>query len=274
LEEAHLARWGHADKGQEAVQSRPVFDRVEGPRHRLDLSLRPLLPEARLAEWPHGLIGQSFDGDATPRQGKQDDYNAPVVWTTAQAEGAIEGVADDYRVASPFVTEFRFSRFDPLPSGARGPAPMAPDPPCSSSPRRTSPPPRPWCRPTPWRPLPWCRPTPRRPPPQLSVQPSSPRSDPPLPPASDRDECVAPSKCGLTQHRERRAAREVDRYERAARLKSAREVRHRAAGQVDRPQRGAPPPCREPLLVSGVDHRRRRGARLVAGVEALAADWV
>jgi len=107
-----------------SVQSRPVYDRIEGPKHRLDLSLRPLLPKARLAEWPHGLIGQSFDGDARPRQGKQDDYNASVVWTTAQAEGAIEGVADDYRVASPYATEFRFSRFDPLAEGKRGPAPV------------------------------------------------------------------------------------------------------------------------------------------------------
>jgi len=96
-----------------SVQSRPVFDWLEGPEHRLDLSLRPLLPEARLAEWPHGLIGQLFDGDAAPRHGKQDDYSAAVVWTEAQAEGAIEGAADDYRVASPFATDFRFSRFEP-----------------------------------------------------------------------------------------------------------------------------------------------------------------
>ena len=90
--------------------------------HHLDLSLRPLLPEARLAGWPHGLIGQSFDGDARPRQGKQDEYSPSMVWTTAQAEGA-EGVATDYHVASPFTTAFRFSRFDPLAKGTRGPAP-------------------------------------------------------------------------------------------------------------------------------------------------------
>jgi len=108
-----------------SVQSRPVFGWIEGPRHRLDLSLRPLLPEVRLAEWLHGLIGQSFDGDAAPRQSKQDDYGAPVVWTTAQAEGAIEGGADDYRVASPFATAFRFSRFDPLAEGKRDPALVA-----------------------------------------------------------------------------------------------------------------------------------------------------
>jgi len=107
------------------VKSHPVYDRIEGPMHRLDLSLRPLLPEARLAKWPHGLIGQSFNGDARPRQGKQDDYSTPVVWTTAQAEGAIEGVADDYRVAAPFATEFCFSRFDPIPGGKRDPAPVA-----------------------------------------------------------------------------------------------------------------------------------------------------
>jgi len=106
------------------IDPRPVFGRIDGPVHRLDLSLRSLLPEPRLAEWPHGLIGQSFDGDARPRQGKQDDYSTPVVWTTAQAEGAIEGVADDYRVAAPFATEFRFSRFGPLPEGKRDRAPL------------------------------------------------------------------------------------------------------------------------------------------------------
>ena len=109
-----------------------MFDRTEGPAHRLDLSLRPLLPEAQLAEWPHGLIGQSFDGDARPRQGKLDDYSTPVAWTTAQAEGAIEGSADDYRVASPFATAFRFSRFEPLPGGKRGPAPLPVSPPSPS----------------------------------------------------------------------------------------------------------------------------------------------
>jgi len=32
--------------------------------------------------------------------------------------------ADDYRVASPFATAFRFSRFDALAEGKRGPAPV------------------------------------------------------------------------------------------------------------------------------------------------------
>jgi len=69
----------------------PVFGRLEGPLHRLDLSLRPLLPERRLAEWPHGVIGQSFDGDAAPRHGKLDTYGAAVLWTAVQANGGMKG---------------------------------------------------------------------------------------------------------------------------------------------------------------------------------------
>ena len=41
------------------VTARPVYDRIEGPEHRLDLSMRPLVPERLLDGWPHGLVGQS-----------------------------------------------------------------------------------------------------------------------------------------------------------------------------------------------------------------------
>lgn len=63
---------------------------------------------------PHGLIGQSYDGDGLAVDGKQDDYRASgdVMSTEAQAEGAIEGTGPDYMLSQPFATDFRFARFD------------------------------------------------------------------------------------------------------------------------------------------------------------------
>ena len=64
---------------------------------------------------PHGIIGQSFDGSMIAVSGKLDDYgDGPEFTTSAQAEGAIEGSADDYIVPSPFSTDFRFSRFSAI----------------------------------------------------------------------------------------------------------------------------------------------------------------
>ena len=40
-----------------------------------------------------------------------DDYSGKTVVTKAMGEGAIEGVASDYAVNSPFSTNFKFSRF-------------------------------------------------------------------------------------------------------------------------------------------------------------------
>jgi len=100
-----------------------VFGHLEGPRRRLDLALVPRVPEAELAAWPHGLIGQSFDGDGAPLSGRVDDYSTPaaggVVHTSAMAEGAIEGTADDYRVPSAFSAAFRYSRLGALPGQTR-----------------------------------------------------------------------------------------------------------------------------------------------------------
>lgn len=64
---------------------------------------------------PHGLIGQSYDGDDVAVDGAQDDYRAAgdVMTTKAQAEGAIEGSPEDYKMGKqPFATAFKFSRFD------------------------------------------------------------------------------------------------------------------------------------------------------------------
>ena len=88
-----------------------AYDRISGPRHRLDTSISAQgnAPERDL---PHGLIGQSFSS-SEPRNGKQDVYPAAGRFaTSAQAEGAIEGTAAMYEVESPFATRFAFSRFD------------------------------------------------------------------------------------------------------------------------------------------------------------------
>lgn len=62
---------------------------------------------------PHGIVGQSFDGSLIAVSGKQDKYgDAPEFTTTAQAEGAIEGVFTEYVVPAPFTTSFKYSRFD------------------------------------------------------------------------------------------------------------------------------------------------------------------
>ena len=64
---------------------------------------------------PHGIIGQSFVPGLAARDGKLDNYTgAAEVTTTAQAEGAIEGVYTDYEVKawSPY---YMYSRFDAKP---------------------------------------------------------------------------------------------------------------------------------------------------------------
>jgi len=61
---------------------------------------------------PHGLIGQSYDGDAAPVDGELDDYKGKEVTTKAMAEGALEGDASDYELRHKFATRFAYSRFD------------------------------------------------------------------------------------------------------------------------------------------------------------------
>ena len=70
---------------------------------------------------PHGLIGQSYDGDNVRVDGAQDDYTAnPAEMTTsAMAEGAIEGVAADYKMTGKLSTEFKYGRFDAIKAQAR-----------------------------------------------------------------------------------------------------------------------------------------------------------
>jgi hypothetical protein len=96
------------------VRGQPIYNRVSGPMHRLDVAFESLVAVESLSA--HGIIGQSFDGSGIPRYGRMDLYpplNEPGEFTTsAMAQGAIEGAAMDYEVSSPFSTTFKYSRFD------------------------------------------------------------------------------------------------------------------------------------------------------------------
>ena len=92
-----------------AVAVRPIFGALRPGQKRLDLSIRELAVDAAVA--PHGLVGQAFDHDDVGVDGAQDQYAGSEFTTQAQAEGAIEGSWEDYRVAAPFDADFRFSRF-------------------------------------------------------------------------------------------------------------------------------------------------------------------
>lgn len=87
-----------------------VYRPVEGPRHRLDLSLSIRADERVLR--PHGLLGQSYDGDKLPRFGAVDVYPPKGVYRTrAMAEGAIDGNASQYELDGPHAVAFFASRF-------------------------------------------------------------------------------------------------------------------------------------------------------------------
>ena len=60
--------------------------------------MSPRVDVAKLKVAPHGLIGQTYDGDGLGVIGKTDDYKTRdnVVTTSAMGEGAIEGDASDY----------------------------------------------------------------------------------------------------------------------------------------------------------------------------------
>lgn len=92
---------------------------------RMKVEVQPLYNVTSDATAPHGLLGQTYDGDELPLHGKRDNYDilddgfpasARVisggrVTTRARAEGAIEGEASMYRIRTPFDTNFSFSRF-------------------------------------------------------------------------------------------------------------------------------------------------------------------
>jgi len=79
----------------------------------LDVAIQPLYNVDADVVAPHGIIGQAYDGDELAVDGKLDNEKSFGESTTAaQAEGAIEGSWEDYIMASPFATDFKFARFD------------------------------------------------------------------------------------------------------------------------------------------------------------------
>ena len=103
------------------ISPRPVYNRISGPHHRMDIELKPLIDERRMIVAPHGILGQAYDGDGLAVMGKLDVYpkDESTFTTSAMAEGALEGVADDYEMPSKFETVFKFSRFDRVTAGPR-----------------------------------------------------------------------------------------------------------------------------------------------------------
>lgn len=112
--------------GWEANSTRhPIYNKVAGaPEWRLDFTMRQFSGNTGFENLhgtsskschPHGLIAQSYDNDNIAVDGAQDNYEYnrthPIVTTKAQAEGAIEGIARDYKIADKFNTSFAFTRF-------------------------------------------------------------------------------------------------------------------------------------------------------------------
>lgn len=86
---------------------------VVGLHHQLDVQIKPRVAEDKFKVPPHGIIGQAWDGDGKAINGEVDEYPDKGEFTTyAMARGAIEGVPNDYKVATPYATDFKFSRFD------------------------------------------------------------------------------------------------------------------------------------------------------------------
>lgn len=114
---------------------RPIYLRVSGPEQwRFDISMRPLKGDTGFEKkhgkssstcFPHGIIGQSWDGDDIAVDGRMDDYtfNAshPVVVTNAMAEGALEGRPIDYELRFPSSTKHPYSRYHAAPSSSCAP---------------------------------------------------------------------------------------------------------------------------------------------------------
>ncbi len=98
-----------------ATSSPFPFGKLETNKDKvlLDVAIQPLYDADADVVAPHGIIGQAYDGDSLAVDGKMDDHKASDESTTAaQAEGAIEGSWEDYIMASPFETDFKYSRFD------------------------------------------------------------------------------------------------------------------------------------------------------------------
>jgi len=93
--------------------SKPFPNPAKNPgKALLDVQVNAVYDADKDVVAPHGLIGQSWDGDSVALDGALDDYTGKEVTTKAMAEGAIEGVAADYEMEGPFATAFKYSRYD------------------------------------------------------------------------------------------------------------------------------------------------------------------
>ena len=107
-----LRNWTVKVHGMRSCTDRGQVCLVSGPAHRLDIGFYAR-GDAPSRDSPHGIIGQSYATPGTVRHGKTDSYPWTGHYTTsAQAEGAIDGTATDYEMASAYATEFAFSRFN------------------------------------------------------------------------------------------------------------------------------------------------------------------
>jgi len=95
------------------VWNKPFPNAAANPgKSLLNIHVEPLYDADSDPVAPHGLIGQSYDGDGQPVNGAVDDYSETEVTTEAMAEGAIEGHASDYKMSERFSTKFAYDRFD------------------------------------------------------------------------------------------------------------------------------------------------------------------
>ena len=101
--------------------------RYQEDQRRFDITVAGVFPQPDA----HGVIGQSYR-DSTVHKGKRDEYGIELtpelansdgilspMTTSAQAEGAIEGVHTDYKLRSALSTDFKFTRYHLLPRSAR-----------------------------------------------------------------------------------------------------------------------------------------------------------
>jgi hypothetical protein len=105
------------------VTRKKIYNALPGqPAWKLNMAVEPLDGRPQLEEQyggshmevvaPHGIVGQSFDGDDVAVSGEVDDYSqGREITTRAQAGGAIEGVASDYRIPNLCFNKFFWNRF-------------------------------------------------------------------------------------------------------------------------------------------------------------------
>ena len=93
------------------MRPKPIYNMIKGPRKRLDIHIENRVPQFNFIHKPHGLLGQSFDSDHIAVFGLIETFDTNPYTTHYMGEGAIEGNIDDYKVATPYSTQFTFSRF-------------------------------------------------------------------------------------------------------------------------------------------------------------------